>query len=118
METIEEQMKLSQNIAENRVEDKEEIGIVKYPRNLPEQLSIGSPPSYTTEVRKSQRSKERRDDTSLKERKIPSEVQPEIIYSQRYVSDEERMRGLSIPGPINLGHLSPPGTPKKVNIKN
>ena len=113
METIEEQMKLSQNITEKPVEDKEGMGIVKYPRNLPEQLPIGSPPSYTTEVRRSQRSKERRDDTPLKERRGPSEVQPEIIYSQKYVSDEERMRGLSIPGPINLGHLSPPGIPRE-----
>ena len=46
-------------------------------------------------------------------KKISTGVRPEVIYSQKNVSDGERMKRLSIPGPVNLGHLPPPGVPKE-----
>ena len=74
---------------------------------------MGSPPSYTTEVRKTPKEGNKRDTTHPKTRRTSLRMEPEVIYSQKYISDEERMRGLSIPGPINLGHLPPPGIPKE-----
>ena len=54
-----------------------------------------------------------RDDSYSKKGEILTGVRPEVIYSQKNVSDEEGMRTLSIPGPVNLGHLPPPGMPKE-----
>ena len=82
---------------------------MNFPRHLPRDL----PPSYTTEVRKFQEGEESRDDTYTKKKEILTGMRPERIHNQRHVSDEERMRGLSIPGPVNLGHLPPPVIPKE-----
>ena len=82
-----------------------------------EQPPMGSPPSYTTEIRKTPKEGNKRDTTHPKTRRTPLRMEPEVIYSQKYISDEERMRGLSIPEPINLGHLPPPGIPKEGKYK-
>ena len=76
--------------------------------NFPRHLPRDSPPSYTTEVRRFQEGEELRDDTYAKEKETLVKIRPEGVHHQRYVPDEERMRGLSIPGPVNLGHLPPP----------
>ena len=72
-----------------------------------------SPPSYTTEVRKFQENEEPRGDTYIKKKEILPKTRPEGGHQQRYVSDEERMRGLSIPGLVNLGHLPSPMIPRE-----
>ena len=108
VEMVEEQIKLPPRVEETQTKEKEGTEMVRQVANLPRHVPIDSPLSYTTEVRKFQENEELRNDTYSKKREISRGITPEIIYSQKYVSDEERMRGLSIPKPINLGHLSPP----------
>ena len=106
-------MKLPSIAREIQTEEKEEIRMGKRIVNFPRHLPMDSPPSYTTEVRRFQENEELRDDSYSKEEEILTRARPEVIYSQKNVSDEERMRKLSIPGPVNLGHLPSPGIPKE-----
>ena len=76
-------------------------------------MPIDSPPSYTTEVRRLQGNEELKNGSYLRKEEISTGVRPEVTYSQKNVSHEERMKRLSIPGPVNLGHLPPPGIPKE-----
>ena len=65
------------------------------------------------EVRRLQGNEELKSGSYPRKEEISIGVRPEVIYSQKNVSDEERMKRLSIPGPVNLGHLPPPGIPKE-----
>ena len=76
-------------------------------------MPIDSPPSYTTEVRRLQGNEELKNGSYLRKEEISTGVRPEVIYSQKNVLDEERMKRLSIPGPVNFGHLPSPGIPKE-----
>ena len=112
-EMMEERMKLPSMARETQTEEKEEIGMGKRVVSFLRHLPMDSPPSYTTQVRRSQGNEELRDDSYSKKEEISTGIRLEVIYSQKYISDEERMRELSIPGPVNLGHLPPPGMPKE-----
>ena len=112
-EMVEERMRISSRNGNLRDEEKEQTGIGERVVNFPRHLPRDSPPSYTTEVRKSQESEKPRDDTYNKKKEILAKTRPEGDHQQRYVSDEGRMRGLSIPRPVNLGHLPPSMIPKE-----
>ena len=101
-------MKLPSMAREIQTEEKEEIRMGKRIMNFPRHMPIDSPPSYTTEVRRLQGNEELKYGSYPRKEEISTGVRPEVIYSQKNVSDEEGMKGLSIPGPVNLGHLPPP----------
>ena len=96
-----------------QTEEKEKTGMEKQVVNFPRHLPMDSPPSYTTEVRRYQGNEEVKDDSYSKKKEILTGIKPELIYSQKNVSDKKRMRGLSISGPANVGYLPPLGISEK-----
>ena len=110
---VEERIKLPSMAREIQAEEKEAIGMGKRIMKLPKYMPINLSPSYTTEVRRLEGNEELKNGSYLRKEEILTGVRTEVIYSQKNVSDEERMKRLSIPGPVNLGHLPPPRIPKE-----